>query len=451
MQTRLLFALALITLALRSPGADWPRFLGPNGNCTSSETGLIDRFPVVGPPVVFSKEIGTGYAAPSVRGDLLVLHHRIKGEEIIDAMNKKTGKVIWSHKYPTSYRDPFGYNDGPRCTPLLTQDRCYTYGAEGKLICLELKTGKLVWRRDTNKEFDVPMNFFGVGSTPLLEGGRLIVMVGGQPNSGMVAFDPKTGKTLWENVGAKTWNGEPMLGWRGERSVAWQEHWKQASYASPVPATVNGRRMLFCLMRQGLVVIDPKDGSELFSRWFRSTANDSVNAANPVVIGNQVHCSAAYYGVGGFLLNIKPDGRSFDTAWANQTLEVHWMTPVYHEGNLYAFSGRNEPDAFFRCVDFKTGELLWQRDERWRKYSTKQPDVYGRGSLIMADGKLIALGEGGLLGLFEVNAKKPVELARWQVPELHHPCWAAPILSDRLVYLRSEDRLICLNFAAPVK
>lgn len=451
MRTKLFCLLLFVACAPRISAGDWPRFLGPNGDCTSSETGLIDRFPVIGPPVVFSKEIGTGYAAPSVRGDLLVLHHRLGDEEIVAAMDKKTAKTVWSHKYPTSYRDPFGYNNGPRCTPLLTADRCYTYGAEGKLICLDLKTGRRIWMRDTNKEFNVPQNFFGVGSTPLLKDGRLIVMVGGQPNSGVVAFDPKTGKTLWENVGAKTWNGEPMLGWRGERTVFWREHWKQASYASPVPATVNGKDMLFCLMRQGLVVVDPKDGSELFSRWFRATVNDSVNAANPVVVGNRVHCSAAYYGVGGFTLQIKPDNRSFDTVWANRVLEVHWMTPIYHEGNLYAFSGRNEPDAFFRCVDFKTGDLLWQRDERWRKYSTKQPDVYGRGSLIMADGKLIALGEGGLLGLFEVNPKQPVELARWQVPELKHPCWAGPVLSDRLVYLRSEDRLICLNFAANVK
>jgi outer membrane protein assembly factor BamB len=152
--------------------------------------------------------------------------------------------------------------------------------------------------------------------------------------------------------------------------------------------------------------------------------------------------------VGGFKLRLKPDNRSFDTVWANRSLEVHWMTPVFRDGFLYAFSGRNEPDAFFRCVDFKTGEVQWQRDERWAKYSTKQPAVYGRGSIVLADGKLIVLGEGGLLGLFAVNPERPVELARWQVPELHHPCWAAPVLSEKKLYLRSEDRLVCLDLKA---
>lgn len=446
------FLSTLVALCcLNALGDDWPRFLGPNGDCTSKEKGLISAFPKDGPPRVFSKQIGTGYAAPSVRGKLLVLHHRLGNEEIVEAMDKVSTETKWVFRYPTSYRDPFGYNNGPRCTPLLTKERCYTFGAEGRLCCLDLKTGKEIWSRDLLRDYVVPEAFFGVGSTPLLEGENLIVMLGGQPNSGVVAINAKNGKTVWENVGRDTWNGEPMIGWRGDRTVVWREYWKQASYASPVPATIHGKRMIFCLMRQGLVAIDPKDGSEYFSRWFRAMVNESVNAANPVVVGNQVHCSAAYYGVGGFLLNIKPGNRKFDTVWANRSLEVHWMTPVYHDGHLYAFSGRNEPDAFFRCVDFKTGKVAWQRDERWRKGSTKQPGVYGRGSLIMADGKLIALGEGGLLGIFEVNAKKDRELARWQAPELRYPCWAAPVLADKKVYLRSEDRLLCLDFAAPKK
>ena len=104
--------------------------------------------------------------------------------------------------------------------------------------------------------------------------------------------------------------------------------------------------------------------------------------------------------------------------------------------------------AFFRCVEFGTGKVRWERDERWAKHSTKQPKVYGRGSIVLADGKLIVLGEGGLRGLFSASPEKPVELARWQVPELHYPCWAAPVLSERRLYLRSEDRLVCLDLSA---
>ena len=126
-------------------------------------------------------------------------------------------------------------------------------------------------------------------------------------------------------------------------------------------------------------------------------------------------------------------------------LEIHFMTPIYNNGYLYAFSGRNEPDARFRCVEFSTGKLMWDRDEHWPPHSAAQPNVYGRGSCILADGKLIVLGEGGLLGLFKLNPKQPEELSRWQVPQLHYPTWAAPVLSNKKLYLRSEDRLVCLE------
>ena len=425
---------------------DWPRFLGPHADGTSSETNLIEKFGPEGPAQVWEKDIGTGYSAPSVRDGKLVLHHRLRDEEIVEAFSVKNARTLWSYAYPTAFVDPYGYNNGPRCTPLLTSNRCYTFGAEGKLLCLDLN-GQLLWQRDTSKDWEVPEAFFGVGSSPILEDGKLIVMVGGQPNSGVVAFDPETGRTLWESVGSKNWQDEPMIGWPGDRKVDWARHRfdKQASYATPVAATVNGGRLVFCLMRQGLVALDPATGSVRFSYWFRAPANESVNAANPVVIDNQVFVSGAYYRIGSLLLKVLPGNEAVEPVWRSTALEIHWTTPIYHNGYLYAFSGRNEPDARFRCVEYQTGKIMWDRDERWRRYGSG-PATYGRGSAILADGKLIVLGEAGLLGIFRADPREPVELARYQVPQLKYPCWAAPILSDGIVYLRSEDKLLALDF-----
>jgi outer membrane protein assembly factor BamB len=406
---------------------------------------LLDKWPTNGPPVLWEKGIGTGYGAPSTRRGLLVLHHRIDDNEIVEALDSVTGKPIWQYSYPSHFIDPYGYNNGPRGTPLLTSNRCYTFGAEGKLLCLDLKSGKLVWQRDTGVDWNVPQAFFGVGSSPVLEGGLLMVMVGGQPNSGMVALDPTTGKTVWESVGEKNWQGQPMLGWPGETKVAWQTWEKQASYATPVAATIHGQRHVFCLMRQGLVSVNPTNGEVNFSFWFRSRANDSVNAMNPIVVDDLILISAAYYKVGAVQLRVRADGKGVEEVWRSTALEVHWTTPICHEGFLYAFSGRNEPDARFRCVEYKTGKLMWDREESWPPHSTPTPQVYGRGSCSMAEGKLIVLGEGGLLGLFRVDPKQAVEISRFQVPHLHHPCWAAPVLSSKRLYLRSEDHLICFD------
>jgi hypothetical protein len=274
-------------------------------------------------------------------------------------------------------------------------------------------------------------------------------MVGGQPNAGMVAFDAQTGKTVWESVGERNWQGIRMTGWPGEPAVQWKTWDKQASYATPLAVTIHGKRHLLCFMRQGLVSLDPRSGAVHFSYWFRSRVTESVNAMTPVVLDDLILISAAYYKVGAVLLRVRPDGAGVDEVWRSTALEMHWATPIYHQGYLYAFSGRNEPDARFRCVEFKTGQLMWERDERWAPRSSPTPDVYGRGSAILADGKLIVLGEGGLLGMFKPDPKRAVELARSQVANLRYPCWAAPILARKRLYLRSEDHLVCLDLAAP--
>ena len=156
-------------------GEDWPVFLGPRQTGVSGETGLLDKWPDDGPPVIWEKTVGTGYSAPSILGDRLVVHHRQGRQEIVECLRPDDGRHIWEFKYQSNFRDPYGYNNGPRCSPLLAGDRCYTFGAEGKLLCVDLKTGKQVWMRDTMQDFDVPQAFFGVGCTPILEGGKLIV------------------------------------------------------------------------------------------------------------------------------------------------------------------------------------------------------------------------------------------------------------------------------------
>ena len=135
--------------------------MGPNRDQVSAERGLIDTLTLSGPRLVWEKAVGKGYSAPSVRGGKLVVHHRVGREEIVEACDPKSGQTYWKYAYPSDYRDPFGYNNGPRCTPLLTADHCYTFGAEGVLLCLDLVTGKKVWQRDTAKDFEVPEAFFG--------------------------------------------------------------------------------------------------------------------------------------------------------------------------------------------------------------------------------------------------------------------------------------------------
>src|SRR5207247_1102262 len=128
--------------AAEDSGEDWPQLLGPRANGISSETGLLEKWPPNGPPVLWDKAVGTGYSAPSVRGNLLVLHHRLADEEIVECLEAVTGTPAWRYAYPSRFSEPCGHNNGPRSTPLLTAGRCYTFGAEGKLVCLQLPPGQ---------------------------------------------------------------------------------------------------------------------------------------------------------------------------------------------------------------------------------------------------------------------------------------------------------------------
>ena len=449
---------------------DWSEFLGPHHNGISDATGLLEKWPAAGPRVLWKLKIGEGYSAPSIRGNRLVLFHRplqktfSGNEEVVECLAADTGKPIWRHGYPTQYIDPYGYNGGPRCTPLLTADRCYTFGAEGVLTCLKLEDGEQIWQRKTGDEFNIPPTFFGVGATPILEGNLLIVMVGGHPKSGVVAFDAKTGKTVWENVGPETWP-PPRVRIQRDRPPA-----KLASYASPLPATIHGKRHVLCFMRPGLVSLDPATGETNFSFWFRSELHDSVNAARPVVADDYIFLSAAYE-TGAALLKVHSDGKDYDIVWKDvDAMQTHWSTTIADRGYLYGFSGRHQAGSTFRCLEMKTGKLKWQThdvdadDEPDPKEGRGKtpPKYYGRGSATLAEGKFIVQGESGVLALVECNPEKFVEISRVNYPEAGYPSWVAPVLAHKRLYLNvarevpdafgrmtHEYHLLCLDVAKP--
>lgn len=452
-------------------GLDWPYFLGPQEDGTSLETGLMKKWPADGPPLEWKIEMGIGYSAPSILGNRLVVHHRPRDgrqpgpEEVVECLRADTGERVWRFKYPSQFQDPYGYNEGPRCSPVLTENRCYTLGAEGMLLCLDLQSGKEIWRNNTHAEFNVPDGFFGTGCNPILEEDLLLVLVGGQPNSGVVAFNKETGEIVWQNVGKSTWDGadtsdksNPKYEWTGEEMVK--------SYSSPIVATIHGKRHLLCLMRQGLVSLDPQTGEENFKYWFKARVYESVNAARPVVIGNQIFLSAAYR-VGSALLEVNDDGKSYKEVWRDpRTMLTHWSTAIHHEGYIYGFSGRHENEGRLKCINLKSGRMEWQS----RGFDGNPTDKinqnritgmltdketgnpvawpwYGRGSKIQVGDQFIVLGERGTLALVEVNPKEFKEISRAFVPDMKYPTWAAPVLSRKRLYLRSEEYLYCFDLA----
>ena len=410
------------------PGAvthDWPSFLGPTHNAMSTETKLAHTWPKTGPPLVWEMKKGTAYTSPAIAGDRLVMFHRVGNEERVECLHRETGDRYWKFSYPTQFEDRYGYNNGPRASPVIDGDRVYTYGAEGKLHCLKLETGQVYWKRDLPAEFKVPHDFFGVAATPLIEGDLLIVTVGAPGGPTVAAFDKKSGKLVW-GAGDK-WG---------------------PSYASPVPANVNGRRRIFVFAggesnppTGGLLSIDPQNGAVDFSFPWRSKSYESVNAASPVVIGNQVFISASYK-TGAALLNLLPNGGQ-TVAWTTQDISTHFNTAIHKDGYLYGFDGRNEPDASLVCLDLKTGKVMWRITPEWEEVvdSAGQRRTLGtfRGTLLWVDGKFLCLGELGHLLWLDLTPKGYKELARtWLFAA--RETWSLPVLSHGLLYVGQNTR-----------
>jgi outer membrane protein assembly factor BamB len=403
---------------------DWRSFLGPSHNGVSTETRLSRALP---PPLVWECPKGTGYASPAIAGDHLVLFHRVSNEEIVDCLHPETAASHWRFRYATAFEDRYGYNNGPRASPVIADERVYTMGAEGSLHCLDLGSGQVVWKRDLRAEYRVRQDFFGTGSTPLVEGPSLIVNVGAPGGPCVVALDRATGREMWRTT------------------TAWGP-----SYASPVPAVVRGKRRTFVFAggesdppSGGLLSIDPATGRADFAFPWRSRNRESVNASCPVVFGNRVFVSASYR-TGRALVEVLGNF-AYRVVWTTQDFGLHFNTAIHRDGFLYGFDGRNEPDASLACLDASTGQVVWRVTPEWTEgFGTgdgQREQVTGpyRGSLLAVDGQFLCLGELGHLLWMDLTPKGYQEVSRARL-FFARESWALPILSRGLLYVLQNTR-----------
>ncbi len=436
-------ALILAVIPFIGPAhGDWPRFLNRGFDGASGGTAAIDW--TVPPQFRWSLEVGDGYGMGAVVGDrYYAFDSRIasSGErtERLRAIDLQSGKAVWSVERPLVYRDLYGYEPGPRTTPTVHEDKIVTMGVAGELCCRDRADGTLRWRVDTKEKYGVVQNFFGVGASPLILDDQVVVMVGGSPESDqalplgridraspdgslLVAFDIETGEPRWQA-------GDDL-----------------ASYSSPRPIELEGQTYVLAFGREGLTMIDPRDGTVVWSFSHRADMIESVNAMTPVVWRDLVFISECYQ-VGSMLLKVSPDG--YAAVWRDpprnrraQSMRSHWSTPNLVGGYLYGCSGRNATDSDFRCLDFRTGEVQWVDDRRTRSSATQ----VGRVLLVLEE-------RGGL----QVIGADPTELdvisdwdlgqAEGQRPQLRGPCWAAPLVVGNQLLVRGDEKVLCLELA----
>ncbi len=406
---------------------DWPQVLGPqrNGQAAADEQ-LAESWPAAGPPLVWQRPVGSGFAGPAVAGSTLMVFHRLPAaemgaavdQEVVEAIDTATGKTLWRDGHPTRFRPQVGGGDGPLCVPVIHNNVVVTYGAEGVLSCHQLADGKLIWQRDTHRDYDAREGYFGAGSAPVVVGdgqdALVIVNVGGsRASAGIVAFGLTDGEPRWLAT------DEP------------------ASYAAAVAVPTSATDRLpdvVMITRYRCLLLDAATGAVRWEVPF-GMRGPTVNASSPLVMtdasGETSLLITASYGVGS---QCGPfDATGFRPRWeGTASLATQYATPVALGATLFAFDGREDvPPASLVCLDASTGK------ERWRE---PQPSY---GTLVAADGKLLAVGTDGRLQLIRPDAEKLTVLAT--ATPLQGTLRALPALADGRLYLRNDSTLISLN------
>ncbi|MFM8952880.1 MAG: PQQ-binding-like beta-propeller repeat protein [Planctomycetaceae bacterium] len=408
MRHAILAALALLAPLPSCPAGDWPQILGPERNgIAAADERLADRWPAAGPREVWRQNVGAGYAGVAVAAGRAILFHRLADREVVEAIEAETGKPLWKADHPTSFMPQVGGGAGPLCVPVIHGNRVVVFGAQGVLACLDVATGARLWMRETHREFGAQEGYFGAGSTPLVVGDHVIVNVGGaKQDAGVVAFALATGEPVWRAT------AEP------------------ASYAAPVRVAVGGEPHVLIVTRYACLLLDAATG-DLRWRFPFGQRGPTVNAATPVMPAAGRLFVTAAYGIGCVCADF--DRSAATPKWVGAgPLASQYCTPIVSGGHLYGIDGRDDvPPADLVCVESAGGREVWR--ERG----------FGYGTLLAADGKLVAAKTDGELMLLRGTPAGLDVLARCR--PLPGTLRALPALAAGRLYLRDDTTLTCLD------
>jgi len=376
---------------------EWPNFRGPNHDGKSAETGINKDWKAKPPKELWRITLGDdGYAGPSVAaGKLFIIDHE-GADDVVRAVDIKTGKDVWSFRYPDARKGNYGFS---RSTPAYDNGKLYTLSRVGNLHCLDAEKGTKIWQRNIKQDFQGVFGSWEYAYSPLVDGKNLIVCPGG-PNAAVVALDKETGKDVWKGGGSD-----------------------QAGYATPVIATIGGKRQYVVFTGEGLVGIDPGGGAALWK--FPWVTAHKVNAATPIVIGDSVFIASGY-GVGCALVKI--EGNNAKQVWHNKEIKAHFSSAILHDGMIY---GTGDPGELV-CLDPKTGAGRWHQKG------------FEKGGIVAVDGVLIAQdGAGGDLIMVKLDPTKYEELGR--IKPLGGQSWTTPIIADGKIFVRNKQALVALD------
>jgi outer membrane protein assembly factor BamB len=391
------FAAGIVFLAVAASAEDWPCFLGPQGNCSSPETGINKDWRAKPPKELWRVSLSdNGFAGPSVAdGKVFIVDHE-GDRDVVRALDLEKGREVWRFAYRDAGKHNHGYTNS---TPCYDGGKLYIMSCEGKVHCLDAKTGRKRWMIDAKRRFGGKSSGWRYASSPVVDGRVVIVCPGGK--NAAVALDKNTGRPLWASGGG------------GEK----------AGFAPAVPAKIGGRKQYVVFTGTQVLGVDARSGRMLWRHGWR-TQHD-VNASAPRVIGNHVFITSDYRR-GCALLGIA--GASARVAWENKEMQSQFSTPVVHDKHIF---GTTDPGRLV-CLDPRSGRVVWEKRG------------FEKGGVCAVDGTLIVCdGRSGEVTMCELSTKAYRELGAFT--PLGGKSWTAPIVAHKKLIVRNQNAIACLD------
>jgi outer membrane protein assembly factor BamB len=412
-------ALVLIG-GVHARGDDWPQWRGPARDGAWREDGILDRFPPDGVKVLWRAKIGWGYSSPIVAdGRVYVTDSEIvmpTPREHVRCLDATTGEPVWTFTQEANYPDWIFMEQGhrgPTPTPIADAGRLYVLNGMGVALCLEAATGKVLWKRDVGRDFEMQVAEFGTDSSPLIEGDLLILLIGGKNGAGVVALDKNTGQEVWRAIDARR------------------------PYSSPIVITAGGARQLIVVTQQAVTSLDPKTGKT----WWTVR-----NATTDYLVATPVHAEGLLL-VSGLMLKLDPNEPAATVLWPEKLSKrvlSNTSTPLLQGDHVFSATSSGE----LVCLDTETGQ------EVWRANKVTEPMSGTSMHLTPHADRVFIYTERGELILARLSDAGYEELDRSALIEPTYPfgdrrvTWSPPAYANRCIFVRSDRELVCASLAA---
>ena len=385
--------------------SDWISWQGQNFDKKSSFTGIHNDWSKGLKKVWEVNFLCQGnksatWSAPVIRGNVLIVPGRDDTDDLLFCLSAVTGELFWKGSYEAKTNDNHG--PGARATPVIDDDRVYTYGRGGDLVCWNLQDGKILWHKRAADIGGIEPDW-GYSSSPLVIGNKVIIQAGGKILA--AAYDKITGEVLWTS-------GNGPGGY------------------SPLNVFIADSSLLL-FSGEALSGLNRETGAMNWTLpW---VVEYKINAATPLSEGNIAFITSGYNKGS---MAVKIDKNKPTVLWQSKAIEGQQTDPVILDDYVYGYSGNSSSNkGELVCLRLSDGKVMWKTSEA------------GMGTLAYADGYLVCLDIKGNLYLVEATPDKIVKAGEIKkaIPDVKHPAWTAPVIANGKLYLRYLQSIVCYD------